>query len=237
MTDLLDGGGIELEVYATPPEREEKVRYNPEGLQLGVCRVCGDEAASPQGTYCADHKTRQPRGEAAQPAQTQPSGTATVKRTRSPSGKGAPTADEWNNKLFRKVVGVVTDVVAANLVRRYQINDPTGEIAEQLSMTDDEAANVARPLGRAVAGSQLNRRIGRKVLDNSDLLDAGFALYDWYDRVNKTLQGNSRPPLASVHPIANVPTSGGEDATSEPEDTGGYNPPRDFPPIHGSHFV
>jgi hypothetical protein len=236
MTDLLDGGSV-LVVDVDPNPPEPKVRTNSEGLELGVCRVCGDEATGPNATYCAEHRTRQPRategGTDSQPSQ--PTGTAKVLRP-SRSGKGAPTADEWNNKLFQKVVGAFTDVVASQLVRRYNLNDPTGEIADSLAMTNEEAGRVAKPIGRFMAGTALNKRIGRKVLDNSDLVDAAFAMYDWYDRVNKTLRGKTPAQLASVTPIQR-PAQGGEYVENEPEATGSGIPDGGFPNLHGANYV
>jgi hypothetical protein len=33
----------------------------PEGVERGVCRVCGDDATSHQSTYCAEHEPERPR--------------------------------------------------------------------------------------------------------------------------------------------------------------------------------
>jgi hypothetical protein len=195
------------------PPAERSRSTNSQGYELGICRVCGDEATTPSATYCAEHRTRQPKG---QTDTLPPSGTTTVTR---PKGavkggrKGSqPTADEWSSRIFDKAIILVTALIASSAVRRYQINDPTDQVADSLTATDDEARRIAKPLGRFVSGTGFNKQYGRKILDNSDLIDAGFALYDWYDRVNKTLRTfSTQSHLATVSPIhpegvANEPT-------------------------------
>ncbi len=206
-------------------------------VERGRCRVCGEAATTERSTYCADHKTPQSRSSQTGVTDTLPKAGTTPERPvgverpkqsqgRTPTGrKGAPSADEWSSKIFDKSVILVTAMVAASAVRRYNVNDPDDKIADTLTATDDEARRIARPVSRFMAGTNLNRRVGRKVLDNSDLLDAGFALYDWYDRVNKTLKTfagqthlasvtNIRPEGApdepTVTPTANTGTAGGD---------------------------
>jgi hypothetical protein len=207
-------------------ETERTRALNAQGYEKGVCRVCGDEASTPQGTYCTEHRTRQPKGQTDTLA---PSGNATVTGPkREPKfRKGAqPTADEWSSRIFDKGVILITALIASSAVRRYQINDPQDQVADTLTATDDEARRIAKPLGRFVSGTGFNKKHGRKILDNSDLIDAGFALYDWYDRVNKTLRtfANQQPHLATVTSI--VP----EGVINEPTQPQTGNPgPGSFP--------
>ncbi len=215
VTDLIDTGeAITTTIDFTQPARERKPQVTQDGYEKGVCRVCGQEAATPSGTYCAEHKTRQTKtSEGGLP----PSGTTTVARTR--TGRGAPTGEEWSSRVFDKLIILLSALLAGSMIRRYQLNDPNDAIADSLTMEGDEARRIARPLGRFMAGTTFSRKQGRKVLENSDLLDAGFALYDYWDRVNKTLrQYTATPKLASVSPI--VPsTEGGESGPSEQETT------------------
>lgn len=206
--------------------QEPRRSVNQQGYELGVCRVCGAEAASRAGTYCEEHRTRAPKG----------SGTSTVAKAQRTPRKGvAPTGDEWSGKLFGKAVLILTSLFAASSIRRYNINDPNEQIQDALTATDEECRAIAKPLGRVLAGTSFNKRYGRKVLDNSDLLDAGFALYDWYDRVNKTLKTFAgQTHLASVQPIrpeTREPTADeAYQATVQPGSPGGDFP--DFPLIN-----
>ncbi len=194
---------------ADQPER--KPSLNAQGYEIGVCRVCGGEAA-----------TRQPRTTAT--ASDIPSRPKQIDKPR--TRKGQPTADEWNTRIFSKGVLIVTSLVAAGAIRRYNINDPNDAIRDQLEATDDEAKSIARPIGRFVATTGFNKRMGRQVLDNSDLLDAAFSLYEWYDRVNKTLRTfATQTHLASVSPIRE---GGNANVTTEPTTTNDGNP-GDFP--------
>lgn len=230
MSDLLDdGGAITTTIDFAPTVRESK-RTNPDGLELGVCRVCGQEAAGPSGTYCAEHKTRQAKGSES------PVGTGAVSVSRpARSGRGAPTGEEWSSKVFDKAVILVTALFAGSMVRRYGLNDPNDAIADSLTMEAEEARRVARPLGRYIAGTNFSRKQGRKVLENSDLLDAGFALYDYFDRVNKTLrQYTANATLASVTPIR-TPEGGDDGQTEQAATDSGFS--GDFPDLSGQHYV
>lgn len=191
-------------------------RYTADGLEKGVCSECGAKAVTWNSTKCADHRipgeaTSHKAAPAPKPSshaqgKAAPAGAAAVARPARP-GRGAPTADEWASKFLDKTAILITALIAGSMVRRYNVNDPDDRIADSLTMTSDEAHSVARPLARVLAGSQLSKNYGRKVIDNSDLLDAGFALYDYFERVNSTLRGMAVPaaPLASVTPFRTAP--------------------------------
>lgn len=235
MSDLIDTGeAIVTTLDFNPPPRERTVQYDGAGNVKGVCRVCGLDAATPSGTYCADHKTRQ-RAQTEAPSGTPVGTTSVVKPPRS-TGRGAPTGDEWASRVFDKLIILLSALLAGSMIRRYGVNDPNDNIADILTMEGDEARRVARPLGRFMAGTKFSKTQGRKVLENSDLLDAGFALYDYWDRVNKTLrQYTSTPTLASV---SNIREPEGE--TNGPVEQQASESGIDFgnlPDITGAHFV
>lgn len=227
VTDLIDTDeAITTTIDFSPPAREPGVRRNADGYEIGVCRVCGNDSATPSGTYCADHKTRQTKPSVGEDGAVPP-GNATVSRpTARRAGRGAPTGDEWSTKVFDKVVILMSALLAASMVRRYGLNDPNDDIADSLTMEGDEARRIARPLGRFMAGTSFSKKQGRRVLENSDLLDAGFALYDYFDRVNRTLRLHTAGvPLASVTNIRE------EGETSGPieQETAQFGGPGDFP--------
>ncbi len=246
VTDLLADEAEEVTTvidFDAPVVRERKPYLNSQGFEMGVCRVCGQQASTASSTYCPEHKTRQSKSQSPGNGEGQtvsPSGTQRVSRPRA-SGRGAPNADEWSSKVFTKVAIIITTLYASSMVSRMGINDPDEAIVDALSMTDDEARRVAKPIGRFIAGTDLNKRMGRKVLDNSDLLDAAFALYDWQQRSQamlKQYQGTS--PLAVVSPIRpNTPPE--DEATYGPVEQALEQPgipnPGDFPNLSGAVFI
>jgi ribosomal protein L40E len=241
MTDLLDLDEAEPVAQAADAGAGQKRKTNRQGFELGVCRVCGAEAPTDRATYCDEHKQARPKKGTARQAPETPAATESVKRPPRP-GKGAPSGDEWSTKIFDKTVILLTALLAGSMVRRYELNDPDDAIADALTMTNDEARRVARPLGRFVAGTDLNKRYGRKVLDNSDLLDAGFALYDYVERVNSTLRGlqAQQRPLASVSPIIPIPEERPDYGTAESpveQQQPGIPDPGAFPNITGAVYT
>jgi hypothetical protein len=70
-------------------------------------------------------------------------------------------------------------------LRRAKVPDPNGEIADSLAFTDDEAVSVGRPVARFFASTEPGRRLAPIIVENSDMLDAGFALFDWHRRTSK----------------------------------------------------
>ena len=231
MSDLSDTV-IEYDLGESLVQPEREPARNGQGYILGVCRHCGDQASTPSSTYCDDHRTKAQREGIVTTSTSLPTGTASVKRPeRQPARGKTPSGDEWTTKVFDKGIIVLTTLFAASAIRRYNVNDPSGALEDELTATDEEARAIAKPLGRVMAASGLNKRYGRKVLDNSDLIDAGIALWDWYDRVNKMLKsfaGQERTHLASVSPI--VPTGGETIEQTDPQASSVGQPFPDFGP-------
>jgi hypothetical protein len=242
MTDLLDTAEevVSTEIDFNAP-RERRRSLNAQGYETGICRVCGQEAATRQGTYCEEHRTRQTRSEPSGETPTTITGTDTVKRTTTRTPRGAPTGDEWSTKVFDKVLILLSALLAGSMVRRYGLNDPNDAIADSLTMESDEAKRIAKPMGRFMAGTKFSKTRGRQVLENSDLLDAGFALYDYFDRINKTLRqyATTPQPLASVSPIR--PTRQAEEGDTDGSTVTSVEQPgiprSGFPNLSGWQYV
>jgi hypothetical protein len=244
MTDLLETGDtvIETSIDFDRP-RERQGTRNAQGYVIGVCRVCDQPASTPSSTYCADHKTRQSRSDSgeARALQDVVTGTDTVKRTTTRTPRGAPTGDEWSTKVFDKVLILLSALLAGSMVRRDGLNDPNDAIADSLTMESDEAKRIAKPMGRFMAATKFSKTRGRQVLENSDLLDAGFALYDYFDRINKTLRqyATTPQPLGSVSPIrpTRQPEEGDTDGSSVTSVEQPGIPRSGFPDLSGRQYV
>lgn len=81
-----------------------------------------------------------------------------------------------------KFLFLMTLIMAWSALRRANIPDPSGETAEHLAMTDDEATAIGRVLARIFASTAPGRRIAPAIVENEDLIDATFAGWEWYKR-------------------------------------------------------
>lgn len=95
------------------------------------------------------------------------------------SGRGAPSVDQLTNASAR-LLGYGSVAIASTLVDSDPRNfseQQKDEIVEALSATPDEAKDIMRPLARMFAATPLNKRVGRKIVDNMDGADSLIALY------------------------------------------------------------
>lgn len=106
-------------------------------------------------------------------------------------GTGAPRAGDLSKALGRGLS--VATLMAAGwavdsdpAIRAAAANPQTAETAAQqklaltrlLSVSDDAATRIAQPLGRLIAPTQINRKYGRALVENSDLGPAVAELVD-----------------------------------------------------------
>lgn len=156
------------------PTTEESVELEID-VGKGFCRVCGVELDDKRKRWCDDHKG-------------QGNKLPKISSNKEPR-KGKTAATSELTTVFGKLLLLITAAYAWSQLRRMNVRDPGGAFAESLAMTDDEAESVARPIARAFNSSPVGVRYGRKIVDNSDLIDAGFALYEWYQRQSQMLEG------------------------------------------------
>lgn len=98
--------------------------------------------------------------------------------------------------LSGKLLILITMALAWSALRRANIPDPNGDIAESMAMTDDEAVAIGRVLSRVFASTAPGRRIAPKLVENEDVIDAAFAGWEWYQRNAKMwdeLRGEASP--------------------------------------------
>lgn len=88
---------------------------------------------------------------------------------------------------FAKLVIIISAIWAYAAVRRYGIPDVSGELAEKLAMTNEEAADIARPIGRLAMSNSTAAKVISPIVENDDLIDALFAIFEWQKRMNETL--------------------------------------------------
>lgn len=140
------------------------------------CDVCGRADFQTAGGL-KRHKTRIHADGSAAPEKV----SVARKVQRDTSGRGAPTADQLTVATGRLLgygsIFIASEIVDADPRRPQWTDDETDRVIDSLSATPDEAKEIMRPLARIFAGTKLNKRVGRKVVDNIDAADSLMALF------------------------------------------------------------
>lgn len=129
------------------------------------------------------------------------------------AGRGAPTVDQLT-KTGGRLLGYGSVALASIMVDddpRPLTETDKDAIVDALSATPAEANDIMRPLARIFAGTTLNKRVGRKVVDNMDAADSLIALYMMSRRWSQYLaerkaysKANENPAPAVVQPQPRV---------------------------------
>lgn len=156
-------------------------------------------------------------------------------------GKGAPSASELSAGLGRGLglASVFAASYAADTDPRYD-DSPQGDeererIVERLSLSDRAARELMSPFARAIAPTKLNKRIGRRVVDNVELVGAAAELAEFtlnwrrYFRERRRAEGST----LAVAPMVPGPVV---EAQAQPAE-GQVAPPVTSPPPTGGVVV
>lgn len=187
----------------------------------GVCRVCGEPARKKSAFYCLEHapvkpdRVTTPPRDRKRPAEVPEIIEVIDKATPTRATASAPGQREWG-KLLGEIIGYLSVMVAVRMVdhRVEKVGLEQAEaMATDLALSDDEAEKISKPLSRILARSALNKRYGRSIMDNADVLQAFFVLKDFYDRcqpymaekreirkLEQMAQRPSPPPNQGVQP-------------------------------------
>lgn len=175
------------------------------------CDICGYQSKTQRGA--TRHRNSQHGKDAEGVSQTR-------RVQRDIGGKGAPTPEQLT-KASGRLLGygsialssiVVDDDPRRNLMTDQQVDD----LVAVLSVQPDEAEDIMRPLCRIFAGTTLNKRAGRKIVDNMDAADSVVALLmisrRWQkyfaDRAAYSQQSVPTGPVPSTAPVDRTPSSG-----------------------------
>jgi hypothetical protein len=139
-----------------------------------------------------------------------------------PNKRTPPTVDELQRALARGLmtvsVGAATLTVETDRAlslyppaQREQVKDA---LVDHLSLSQNEAKEVAYPFGRALGNSGLNKRIGRGVVDNIDiassvsvLLVIGVRYKQYFAQRKEAYQRLPERPAPQAVPSAAPPPS------------------------------
>jgi len=180
----------------------------------GHCRECGVELANKRFQYCTSHRPahappQQRRAKAQRIAATaREKGTGRAVLEMVPgvgSAKGTdastPTVADWDDGLGRLAVGLTWAVGLR--VTRGEPRDVRGRMAVELAMTDDEALAVTHPIAARFAGTTLNRRHGRKILETLALSEPIVAVMQYADRLHEYRFERARREAGGAIPTGN----------------------------------
>lgn len=188
------------------------------GVAPGYCLDCGEPLPNRQSKRCADCRGKT----AVTPAKPK----STTKKTHTAARRTGTVTVAKASGSFAKLFIILSAIWAYAAVKRYGIPDLDGSLSEELAFTDEEAADIARPIGRFTMSNSTTAKIVGPIVENDDLIDAAFAIWEWQKRINQTLaqyrphqiQDNQRQVSADVAPQQN------EAGAGDGGGFGGYDP-------------
>jgi hypothetical protein len=139
--------------------------------------------------------------------------------------KGPPSLDDLNKALAR-IDGYVSTVAIGALVDadpRPLDEQTRGQLIEWMAPTTEECLSTWRPVARMFAGTELNKRYGRTVVDNVDAIDAVATVVERYRRISAYMRRRdvTTPAQLSAVPNASADPRLGPSAAATPENMQG----------------
>jgi len=128
--------------------------------------------------------------------------------------------------------GIVGNLLVLVLVRlALFLKDGNAEAAAPLTPTDEEVDILVKPIARVIAGTSLNRRYGRTIVENGDVLDAlllaGEMVPRYVDAWKEKTATNPPRPGATFNGQVSEPTTANNGAAVP----GGFIPGQQFNPL------
>lgn len=126
-----------------------------------------------------------------------------------PGGKGAPSEKDLT-KAFARGIGTIS-VLAASFAAETDPTITTEEdrdaVTDYLSLAPEAASEIAYPFAKAFGKSRLNKRYGRALVDNIDLVSAGAEIVNYAVRWRRYL-GERRRREAQLAGVQAAPSNG-----------------------------
>jgi hypothetical protein len=187
---------VEYDPSFSPPSRAGRAR---------LCKTCGGELEDRRMTYHPECKPE---------PSTATASNATLKGVRGGRKRTTKVTDATHKgmtSITGKLLYLLTLYIAWSQLRGIGIPDPSGDIADSLAMTDEEAEVVGKPLARLFLQTEQGRRLAPKLVEHEDSIDAIFAIWNWYQRSTKTLDeyraasGQVQAPMPAPAPRTRQP--------------------------------
>lgn len=142
-----------------------------------------------------------------------------------PDRKGSPTEKDLT-KAFARGIGTIS-VLAASFAAEtdptIQTEEDRDAVTDYLSLAPEAATEIAYPFAKAFGKSRLNKRYGRALVDNIDLVSAGAEIVNYAVRWRRYM-GERRRREAQLAGVQAAPTNGHVIGTN------GNAPPVYYPP-------
>lgn len=142
-----------------------------------------------------------------------------------PDRKGSPTEKDLT-KAFARGIGTIS-VLAASFAAEtdptIQTEEDRDAVTDYLSLAPEAATEIAYPFAKAFGKSRLNKRYGRALVDNIDLVSAGAEIVNYAVRWRRYM-GERRRREAQFAGVQAAPTNGHVIGTN------GNAPPVYYPP-------
>jgi hypothetical protein len=167
---MTDDGIITIDIPDEPMALSQSERQATKGF----CVICGEPTGDGRRKYCDEHKS------ASNSVKVGP-------KSKSTSRTSKTASDDQLAASFGKLLLILSLVLAWYQLRAKHVLDPNGDIADRIAMSDEEAVAIARPIARSFNATSTGMRVGKQIVDNSDLIDAGFAVVQWYKRMGETI--------------------------------------------------
>lgn len=145
----------------------------------GKCKDCGVDLDDKRKSRCDNCKATYEANNQSTPR----SRASTTK-----SGRVSTSTQAKLNGITANVLGVMTLALCWSQLRRMHIPDPTGDIADQMSLTTEEAIAIGAPLTRLFLNTEPGKKLAPVIVNNEDVVTAIFALWDWYKRASTIIE-------------------------------------------------
>lgn len=113
--------------------------------------------------------------------------------------KGKPD-DVKTTAAISKLLIIVTLLIMYMRVKSLGIPDSQGSLAEELAFNDEEAIAIAKPIARWSSSSAVGSRVVAPLVNNQDLIECAFALYEWNRRTDDILRQMTNGELSANRP-------------------------------------
>lgn len=164
--ELTDYDAVDPDLLEDRPQRRRRA-------PTGLCKVCGIELDDRRRSYCDEH-----------------AGTKVVaksNRVASEKPKDSPNVKKYQ-QFVAKLLAILSTLIVYQMLKRHKVRGDLDQITQDMEMTDEEAEDIAGPIGRLLVSHNSTARALKPLVDNSDIIEAGAALFTWYRRVNRTLK-------------------------------------------------
>ena len=187
---------------------------NPPTLDVDALSVDVDEMPPEESGYDFNELDAEPISPA------EPLIRTPEKQQRSSQAKsGVPSVDEWQDFIGRFVVRGLTRGYLSLVLRDIE-DDLTPYEREQIQLSAEDLADIAKPIAEFASKNKFARKHGRQIISAAGSSESFIALAIWMRRVNKIARKHRGDKPQTVR--GTVVTEGANGGNSRPNDEQGH---------------